>query len=111
MKICDPHLIDLLIIELLIGKELLFNYFCVNFCVCFWLVIPGSPVTRWASVAFGAGVGIGTAYTECSYILDGLTAKWTPAKVSTVPPVVSNQVRLVVTLLLFNASYVNCTIL
>eukprot|EP00268_Persea_americana_P014338 TRINITY_DN16345_c0_g1_i3.p1 TRINITY_DN16345_c0_g1~~TRINITY_DN16345_c0_g1_i3.p1 ORF type:complete len:108 (+),score=22.56 TRINITY_DN16345_c0_g1_i3:104-427(+) len=50
-----------------------------------------SPVTRWASVAFGAGVGIGTAYTECSYILDGLTAKWTPAKVSTVPPVVSNQ--------------------
>ncbi|RWR77596.1 MICOS complex subunit Mic10 [Cinnamomum micranthum f. kanehirae] len=61
-----------------------------------------SPVTRWASVAFGAGVGIGTAYTECSYILDGLTAKWTPPKVSTVPPVVSNQVRLVGTLLLFN---------
>ncbi|XP_039024529.1 MICOS complex subunit Mic10-like [Hibiscus syriacus] len=25
-----------------------------------------SPVTRWASVALGAGIGIGSAYTECS---------------------------------------------
>ncbi|XP_076949384.1 MICOS complex subunit MIC10-like [Bidens hawaiensis] len=25
-----------------------------------------SPVTRWASVAFGAGVCIGSAYSECS---------------------------------------------
>ncbi|XP_058080867.1 MICOS complex subunit MIC10-like [Magnolia sinica] len=30
-----------------------------------------SPATRWASVAFGAGVGIGTAYTECSLKFDG----------------------------------------
>ncbi|XP_021896097.1 MICOS complex subunit Mic10 [Carica papaya] len=29
-----------------------------------------SPVTRWATVAFGAGVGIGSAYTECSRIFD-----------------------------------------
>ncbi|KFK41637.1 hypothetical protein AALP_AA2G153400 [Arabis alpina] len=25
-----------------------------------------SPVTRWASIAFGAGLGIGSAYTDCS---------------------------------------------
>ncbi|KAL3641452.1 Mitochondrial inner membrane organizing system component [Castilleja foliolosa] len=31
------------------------------------LVLFRSPVTRWASVAFGAGVGIGSAYTECSH--------------------------------------------
>lgn len=54
-------------------------------------------MTRWASVAFGAGVGIGTAYTECSYILDGLTPKWTPAEVAAVPPVAANQVRLMAT--------------
>ncbi|KAH6785684.1 hypothetical protein C2S51_038139 [Perilla frutescens var. frutescens] len=24
-----------------------------------------SPATRWASVAFGAGLGIGSAYSEC----------------------------------------------
>ncbi|KAL6010413.1 hypothetical protein ACLOJK_000845 [Asimina triloba] len=34
------------------------------------LLKSGSPVTRWASVAFGAGVGLGTAYTECSYKFD-----------------------------------------
>ncbi|XP_068655343.1 MICOS complex subunit MIC10-like [Aristolochia californica] len=34
------------------------------------LVFFRSPVTRWASVAFGAGVGIGTAYTECSYLFN-----------------------------------------
>ncbi|KAG5021196.1 hypothetical protein JHK87_017051 [Glycine soja] len=30
-----------------------------------------SPVTRWASIAFGAGVGIGSAYAECSRLFDG----------------------------------------
>ncbi|KAL8240433.1 hypothetical protein R6Q59_013788 [Mikania micrantha] len=30
----------------------------------------GSPVTRWASIAFGAGVGIGSAYSECSQKFD-----------------------------------------
>ncbi|XP_010534092.1 PREDICTED: MICOS complex subunit Mic10-like isoform X2 [Tarenaya hassleriana] len=29
-----------------------------------------SPVTRWASVAFGAGLGIGSAYTDCSRVFD-----------------------------------------
>ncbi|CAL5358555.1 unnamed protein product [Camellia sinensis] len=39
----------------------------------------GSPVTRWASVALGAGVGIGSAYTECSYKFD---EKLTISKIS-----------------------------
>ncbi|KAI3807067.1 hypothetical protein L1987_22988 [Smallanthus sonchifolius] len=30
-----------------------------------------SPVTRWASIAFGAGVGVGSAYSECSQKFDG----------------------------------------
>lgn len=28
-------------------------------------------MTRWASIAFGAGVGIGSAYAECSRLFDG----------------------------------------
>ncbi|XBI72119.1 hypothetical protein VPH35_066149 [Triticum aestivum] len=35
-----------------------------------------SPTTRWASVALGAGVGIGDALTECSYIFNGSPPKW-----------------------------------
>ncbi|XP_068648550.1 MICOS complex subunit MIC10-like [Aristolochia californica] len=31
------------------------------------LLLFRTPVTRWASVAFGAGVGLGRAYSECSY--------------------------------------------
>ncbi|CAI5513647.1 unnamed protein product, partial [Closterium sp. Naga37s-1] len=30
-----------------------------------------SPTSRWAALAFGAGCGVGSAYTECSRILDG----------------------------------------
>ncbi|XP_042482978.1 MICOS complex subunit Mic10-like [Macadamia integrifolia] len=44
-----------------------------------------SPVTRWASVALGAGVGIGSAYTECSYIFDGPPPKFTSSKYSQSP--------------------------
>ncbi|KVH98252.1 Protein of unknown function DUF543 [Cynara cardunculus var. scolymus] len=33
--------------------------------------VKGSPVTRWASIAFGAGVGIGSAYSDCSQKFDG----------------------------------------
>ncbi|KAL1214481.1 MICOS complex subunit MIC10 [Cardamine amara subsp. amara] len=29
-----------------------------------------SPVTRWASIAFGTGLGIGSAYTDCSRAFD-----------------------------------------
>ncbi|XP_038709303.1 uncharacterized protein LOC120004124 isoform X3 [Tripterygium wilfordii] len=45
----------------------------------------GSPVTRWASVAFGAGVGLGSAYTECSRIFDGSPAKLAPPKMEDSP--------------------------
>ncbi|KAJ6798508.1 uncharacterized protein M6B38_274575 [Iris pallida] len=46
-----------------------------------------SPTTRWASVAFGAGVGIGTAYTECSYIFDGSYPKLESAPKVSAPKV------------------------
>ncbi|KAJ0972125.1 hypothetical protein J5N97_020084 [Dioscorea zingiberensis] len=39
------------------------------------LLLFRSPTSRWASVAFGAGVGIGRAYTECSTIFDGSPPK------------------------------------
>ncbi|CAI7732882.1 unnamed protein product [Closterium sp. NIES-53] len=35
------------------------------------LVLFRSPTSRWAALAFGAGCGVGSAYTECSRILDG----------------------------------------
>ncbi|WOH00514.1 hypothetical protein DCAR_0519879 [Daucus carota subsp. sativus] len=37
-----------------------------------------TPATRWASVAFGAGLGIGSAYTECSIKFDGASTKVWP---------------------------------
>ncbi|KAK7271384.1 hypothetical protein RJT34_27230 [Clitoria ternatea] len=41
-----------------------------------------SPLTRWASVAFGAGVGIGSAYSECSRMFDGPPTKLALPKAS-----------------------------
>ncbi|KAJ4848189.1 hypothetical protein Tsubulata_031875 [Turnera subulata] len=41
------------------------------------LLLFRTPVTRWAAVAFGAGVGIGSAYSDCSVIFDGSPAKCT----------------------------------
>ncbi|KAF5744216.1 hypothetical protein HS088_TW08G00814 [Tripterygium wilfordii] len=49
------------------------------------LLLFRSPVTRWASVAFGAGVGLGSAYTECSRIFDGSPAKLAPPKMEDSP--------------------------
>lgn len=43
------------------------------------LLLFRSPVTRWASVAFGAGIGLGSAYTECSQKFDVAPAKLTPS--------------------------------
>ncbi|XP_060197908.1 MICOS complex subunit MIC10-like [Lycium barbarum] len=48
------------------------------------LLLFRSPVTRWASTAFGAGTGIGSAYTECSQIFGGYPGKST-ASVSETP--------------------------
>ncbi|XP_057453948.1 MICOS complex subunit MIC10 [Lotus japonicus] len=44
-----------------------------------------SPVTRWASIAFGAGVGIGSAYTESSRLFDGPPRKLALPEVSETP--------------------------
>ncbi|XVF30113.1 hypothetical protein REPUB_Repub16aG0028900 [Reevesia pubescens] len=44
-----------------------------------------SPVTRWASVAFGAGIGIGSAYTDCSRIFYGYPSKLAPPKLDNAP--------------------------
>lgn len=48
-------------------------------------MILGSPVTRWASVAFGAGLGIGSAYTECSLLFNDSSAKIAAPKVTETP--------------------------
>ncbi|KAL3513485.1 hypothetical protein ACH5RR_026202 [Cinchona calisaya] len=42
------------------------------------LLLLRSPVTRWASVAFAAGIGVGSAYIECSYKFGGSAATLTP---------------------------------
>jgi MICOS complex subunit MIC10 len=55
-------------------------------------VCTGSPTTRWASVALGAGVGIGAAYTECSYLFNG-APKCSP-KVSTITSAHSDVIAL-----------------
>ncbi|CAL5358561.1 unnamed protein product [Camellia sinensis] len=57
----------------------------------FLLFKYGSPVTRWASVALGAGVGIGSAYTECSYKFD---EKLTISKISDPASQCANSLRL-----------------
>ncbi|CAN6678708.1 unnamed protein product [Malus baccata var. baccata] len=56
------------------------------------LLLFRSPVTRWASVAFGAGVGIGCAYTECSRLFEGSPAKLAAPKIIEVP---APQVELI----------------
>ncbi|XP_078170246.1 MICOS complex subunit MIC10-like [Carex rostrata] len=49
------------------------------------LIFFRSPTSRWASVTLGLGVGIGSAYTECSYLLNGSPPKW-PLTSSAPPP-------------------------
>lgn len=49
------------------------------------LLLFRSPVTRWASVAFGAGLGLGSAYTECSQKFGGYPAMFLPPKISDAP--------------------------
>ncbi|AQK61721.1 hypothetical protein Zm00014a_034399 [Zea mays] len=57
------------------------------------LLLFRSPTTRWASVTLGAGVGIGAAYTECSYLFSGGPPNWSP-KVSTIPSAHSEVIAL-----------------
>ncbi|XP_022773549.1 uncharacterized protein LOC111315798 isoform X2 [Durio zibethinus] len=49
------------------------------------LFFSWSPVTRWVSVAFGAGIGIGSAYTDCSHIFYEYPAKLAPPKLDDAP--------------------------
>ncbi|KAM6544459.1 hypothetical protein CsatB_008906 [Cannabis sativa] len=49
------------------------------------LLLFRSPVSRWASVAFGAGIGIGSAYTECSQLFGGSPAKLAASKFAETP--------------------------
>lgn len=55
---------------------------CVSMCVGAFtfveltvFVVTGSPAARWSSLAFGAGLGIGSAYTECSQKFSGCPKK------------------------------------
>ncbi|CAN7078065.1 unnamed protein product, partial [Brassica oleracea var. botrytis] len=43
----------------------------------------GSPVTRWASTAFGAGIGIGSAYADCSRFFDSSSSATSPKSTET----------------------------
>ncbi|KAL6961966.1 hypothetical protein U1Q18_036924 [Sarracenia purpurea var. burkii] len=49
------------------------------------LIFFRTPMTRWSSVAFCAGVGIGSACTECSYKFYGYPAKLPAVKISVTP--------------------------
>ncbi|XP_030468100.1 MICOS complex subunit MIC10 [Syzygium oleosum] len=42
------------------------------------LLLFRSPAARWSSLAFGAGLGIGSAYTECSQKFNGCPKKPPP---------------------------------
>ena len=50
-------------------------------------------MTRWASVAFGAGLDIGSAYTDCARLFEGspATAKVTSPKIVETP---ASQVKV-----------------
>ena len=48
------------------------------------LLLFRSPTTRWAAVAFGAGSGLGSAYTDSSQLFRGALGKWS-ASSSTTP--------------------------
>ncbi|KAG2265362.1 hypothetical protein Bca52824_072441 [Brassica carinata] len=45
--------------------------------------MDGSPVTRWASTAFGAGIGIGSAYADCSRFFDYSSSATSPKSTET----------------------------
>ncbi|KAM1743634.1 hypothetical protein ACFX12_013510 [Malus domestica] len=52
------------------------------------LLLFRSPVSRWASIAFGARLGIGSAYTKCSRLFKGSPAK---SATSSLPPSLSSS--------------------
>ncbi|BBN13727.1 MICOS complex subunit MIC10 [Marchantia polymorpha subsp. ruderalis] len=40
------------------------------------LTLFRSPTTRWSAIAFGAGIGLGSALRDCSYIFNGSDPIW-----------------------------------
>jgi inner membrane organizing system protein 1 len=46
-----------------------------------------SPATRWAAVAFGAGVGVGSAFTDSSHLFRGAIGASLPSASSSSPAV------------------------
>lgn len=60
-------------------------YEAFSIYILLWLADLGSPVTRWASIAFGAGVGLGSAYSDCSRLFDASPAKVGPPKITETP--------------------------
>ncbi|CAM6088179.1 unnamed protein product [Calypogeia fissa] len=40
------------------------------------LALFRSPVTRWSAIAFGAGLGLGSAIRDSSYIFNGSNPAW-----------------------------------
>ncbi|KAE8702712.1 carboxymethylenebutenolidase-like protein [Hibiscus syriacus] len=52
---------------------------------CAGVIFFRNRMTRWASVAFGAGVGIGSAYTDCYSIFGGYSPKLAPPKLDDAP--------------------------
>ncbi|GAB2217524.1 hypothetical protein Droror1_Dr00000721 [Drosera rotundifolia] len=53
------------------------------------LLLFRSPVSRWATVALGAGIGIGSAYSDCSRLFEKPASSPRPPKV--VEPKVSRD--------------------
>lgn len=49
-------------------------------------------MTRWASVAFGAGLGIGSAYADCSRLFEGSPSKLASRKIVETP---ASQVKVI----------------
>ncbi|KAM6583614.1 hypothetical protein CsatB_010616 [Cannabis sativa] len=49
------------------------------------LLLFRRPLSRWACVAFGAGIGIGSAYTQCSQLFGASPAKQPSSKFSESP--------------------------
>lgn len=63
--------------------------------IWFVILLIGSPVTRWASIAFGAGLGIGSAYTDCSRAFDAPAYPSSSAPILAAPKVTEPSVSQV----------------
>ncbi|CAG7901970.1 unnamed protein product, partial [Brassica rapa] len=58
-----------------------FNSFYTYHCIINFHA--GSPVTRWASTACCAGIGMGSAYADCSRFFDSSSSATSPTSTET----------------------------